>query len=86
LENKARLLGQDFTLIIRKTAPGKITIVVTKKVAKRAVDRNRIKRILKEAVRSINLTGEVKIIVKNNIAAYKENQAEEALARLLKNV
>lgn len=66
---------------------GKAGIVVSKNVAQKAVDRNRIKRIIKEAQRSINLpAANYTIIVKKNIANLKTNQVQQILSKLLKKV
>lgn len=55
-------------------------IVVSKKVAKRAVDRNRIKRIIKEALRGKTNEG-LKIIVRNNIANLKTQEVVQGLKK-----
>lgn len=49
-----RLRGQSFSLVIlfaeNKTEPTKIGVVVTKKVCKKAVDRNKLKRQIKNTI------------------------------------
>lgn len=90
LEQKvAKIWGEDFTLIVKKGTPKtKFTIVVSKKVAKLAVDRNRIKRLFKEALRSLNYQDQdLAIIVRKNIAGHKMDQVKGALKKLIeKNV
>jgi ribonuclease P protein component len=62
----------------------KLTIVVTKKIAPRAVDRNRIKRLLKEAFRRFTqLDGGVKIIVKSNLSGLKLDDVLRKLEPLI---
>lgn len=62
-----------------------LTIVVSKKVAQKAVDRNRMKRLIKEALRSLDNTHpSLKVIVKKNFANAKMGQVRDYLATLLK--
>lgn len=90
LEQKAaKIWGEDFTLVVKKgTLKTKSTIVVSKKVAKLAVDRNRIKRLFKEALRSLNYQDQdLTIIVQKNIAGQKMDQVKGAFKKLIeKNV
>lgn len=59
-------------------------IIVTKKVAKKAVDRNRIRRLIVEALRAIDRTKESPtIIVKKNLANLKMDQIKQKLEKLL---
>jgi len=61
-------LSKDLVLIGKTGAEKlKLIISVSKKVAPKAVDRNRIKRIIKESL-GVNkrAKGEIKIIVKKN--------------------
>lgn len=61
------------------------TIVVSKKVVPLAVDRNRIKRLIREAVRHLELENyQVKAIVKKNFADAKMTQVKDRIAALLK--
>lgn len=76
-----KVISEDLVLIFKKN-PGayKLTIIITKKIAPRAVDRNRIKRLLKEALRQLNRPqGEVKIIAKSNMSGLK---MEDVLKKL----
>lgn len=75
-------MGQPFKVLYQKSKEAKPTIVVSKKVAKRAVDRNRIKRITKEALRGKTQEG-LKIIVRNNIANLKTQEVEQRLKKIL---
>jgi len=76
-----------FSLIFKKSEPSsKITVVVSKKVAPRAVDRNRIKRLFREAARKIQLTGEAVIIVKKNLKDLKMHKVEKLLIEKLRNL
>lgn len=69
----------------KKEAKQKLTVVVSKKVAKKAVDRNRIRRIIKEAVRQLNYRKGLVIIVKNNIADLKTQEITRKLTQLIES-
>ena len=76
---KARLPAGKATILRSKTS-----LVVSKNVAKKAVDRNRIKRIIKEAQRKLNLpASNYTLIVNKNIASLKTYQVQEILSKLL---
>lgn len=86
----------DFLILFKKTdkiqnpkALSKVEgprIVISKKVAKLAAHRNRIKRLFREALRELNFGKvQVTVIVKNNIADYKMNQVKKALSLKIKN-
>ncbi len=83
-----KAVSNDLVLIFERN-PGifKLTIVVTKKIAPRAVDRNRIKRVLKEAFRRFaHPEGEVKLIVKSNISELKLDDVFKKLEPLLAKI
>ena len=61
-------------------------MVISKKVAPRAVDRNRIKRLFRQAARKIQLTRELVIIVKKNIKDLKMQQVEKLLIDKIRKV
>ena len=74
----------DLTLIYRDGGEDlKKTLVIAKKVAPLAVDRNRIRRLFAEAARGKNLTGEMVVVVKRNIAHLKSGQLKARLDKLL---
>lgn len=63
-----------------------LTIAVSKAVAPKAVDRNRIKRLIKEALLSLNAAGSsFKVIVKKNFADAKMQDVKRELSIFLKN-
>lgn len=72
-------------MILKFMGPrGKNTIVISKNVAKKAVERNRIKRITREAIRSIkDMPTGYTVIIKKNIASLKTPQIKEMLEKLL---
>lgn len=86
-ERPRRFFSPEVDLVTRpNTDTAKITIAVSKKIAARAVDRNRIKRIIKEALRKTdNLNVSLTIIVKKNIAGLKSYQVAEKLKKILLN-
>lgn len=76
-------------ILLYKNNPGafRLTVVVTKKIAPRAVDRNRIKRLIREALRvKTQLRGELKIIVKNNMSGLKLDEVSKKLEPLIRQV
>ncbi len=82
---RVRLTGEEFDIFFEKSDDFKAAVIVTKQVAKKAVDRNRIRRIITEALRDMDIKGELVIKVKKNIAGQKTNQVKEKLLALLKN-
>ena len=71
--------------LVVKRGKEDLTIVVSKKVAPKAVDRNRMKRLIKEALRSFdNNYPNLKVIVRKNFANAKMAQVKDYLATLLK--
>lgn len=75
--------SKHFKLVFKKGDHLKAAIIVSKKVVPRAVERNRIKRIISEVLRTqLKIKGEVMIIVRENIAKLKTND----VARMLKNI
>jgi len=83
-----RVAGGQFQIIGKKhQGILKIATVVSKKVAKRAVDRNRIKRIISEAIRpnlgSIGFEGTIIIIVRQNLAQFKSAEIGGILMKLI---
>lgn len=62
----------------------KKAVVVSKNVAQKAVDRNRIKRITREAIRQIkDMPTGYTVIIRKNIAGLKTPQIKEMLEKLL---
>lgn len=59
-------------------------VVVPKTTAKKAVDRNRIKRVLLEALKSSDLTGDFIFVVKKNISSKSKSEINELLKTIKK--
>lgn len=80
-----RVSSTQFRLIAKKQPDGfRAAITVSKKVAPRAVDRNRIKRLVSEALHSQAVFGgELLVIVNKNIADLKKNEVQKRLFALL---
>lgn len=79
-----RIVNEDFSLTFKNTGTLKVAIIVSKKVAPLAVDRNRIKRLLSEALQKQNsVFGDLLVVVRKNVSKLKEKQIEEKLGRLL---
>ncbi len=75
--------SQNLVVKIQNREYSKSTIVVSKQTAKRAVDRNRIKRLIREAQRELKLPQNLVIIVKKNIADLKKDQIKKELQQLI---
>lgn len=72
--------------LVRRPTNGtkKTVIIVSKAVAKKAVERNRARRIIKEALRDLAYQDGLIIIVKNNIASLKMQEVKKKLEKILK--
>lgn len=79
----SKIFGEDFNFIYKKSNYFKAAIVISKKVAPRAVDRNRIKRIISEALRGQKLKGELIIFVKKNISNFKKQEIDDKIQRII---
>lgn len=81
------MLASDFhpQIVLKLKNAAGANIVVPKSVSKKAVDRNRIRRIIKEAQRAIGekATGYT-VIVRDNIAELKTEKVKEMLLKLIK--
>lgn len=80
-----RASSEEFLLIAkRKQAGFKLAVIISKKVAPKAVDRNRAKRIVSEALRGQSVFfGELLVIVNKNIAGLKTEEVYKKLSPLL---
>ena len=83
-----RVENEQFRLIAkREKGIFKTATVVSKKVAARAVDRNRIRRLITEVIREhiggIKFQGFLTVIAKQNIAKFKKNQIESKILKLI---
>lgn len=76
-----REVSKDFILIFRKNeSTTRPIIVITKKIAPKAVARNRIKRLIREVLRSkLKAKGKLKIIVRNDISNLKLAEVSKQL-------
>ncbi len=88
LKTVKKIHGRDFEIVLKEGDSFKLGVIVTKKVAKKAVDRNRIKRIIHEAIKGNieNFTSPVIIILKNNIAHFKMQQLKEEFTNQFKKL
>lgn len=95
---KTSIVTDELVLVykrLRKTVDGagrepselKAATIVSKKTAPKAVDRNRIKRVLAEVLKEhLKLGGELKVIVKKNIAGQKVAQVQAKMTKLLQKL
>lgn len=79
--------NEEFFLIGKKADNFKAGISISKKVAKRAVDRNRIKRLISEGLRNQRVPPrQVLVIVRKNISDLKMSDVKIKLENLLKKL
>lgn len=77
-------MSADFVISLKNNSKiFKTRIVVSKKIAKKAVERNRIKRIIRQALKNLNVQNSLTIIVKKNLASLKSKEIQEKLSQLL---
>lgn len=77
----------DFSLRLNNKREVRTRIIVTKKIAPKAVDRNRIKRLFLEALRALNFKeGGLVIFLNKNIADAKMQKIKEMLTKGLRKV
>lgn len=83
-----RLTSAEIQLIVSpKVNTFKVATVVSKKVAPKAVDRNRIKRLVSQAMgENQSLQAEVIVIIKKNISHLKKDQVKDKLTRMLQKL
>ena len=83
-----RIESGPFVLKLKKNeGPFKAAVVVSKKIAKKAVDRNRIKRIISEALTQMIVPNlDLVIIVKENISNLKTADIKFELEKALEKV
>ena len=83
-----KVKSEDFNLIFKKADCNlKTKIVISRKVASKAVDRNRIKRLFREVLRANKGENkELVIIVKRNLSSFKrqdiQSKMEEMFAKI----
>jgi len=87
-----RIHVDDLTYVIQKTTEkvSRFAFVVSKKVAKRAVDRNRIKRMLRESIHnllpSIQPGYDIIFMVKNNFADKTSKEITTRISDLFRSI
>lgn len=84
-----RITLGEFEIFFEKgTQPLQVGIVVAKATVKKAVSRNRIKRLVKEALRDQlgAVTGKLLIIVKSDISMLKMGNVRERLTKILRKL
>lgn len=83
-----KIKSEDFNLIFKKAESNfKTKIVISRKVASKAVDRNRIKRLFREVLRTYKgENNKLVIIVKRNLSSLKrqdiQSKMEEMFAKI----
>ena len=80
-----KIISENFVLTFQKTEEDfKAAVVVPKKAAKKAVDRNRIRRIIQEAVKELGFKkGNVIIFVRKNMAELKKDETKKLLEDII---
>lgn len=72
-----------FDIRVKKADFLKVAVTVSKKTASKAVDRNRIRRVITEALKRLDIKGEIIVTVKKNISDLKFSDVQNKLANLL---
>lgn len=83
-----KVSDEEFFLIGKEGVDNfKVGISVSKKVAKKAVDRNRIKRLIAESLRNQKIfAGDLLVIARKNISDLKMNDVKIKLENMLKKL
>lgn len=83
-----RLQSREFDLVYRRLPQVfKAAIIISKKTARLAVDRNRIKRLISEALRNQQIfEGELVIKVKENLKGLKMPEVKQKIETQLKKI
>lgn len=81
-----RIFSEDLTLIYSSANYFKGAVVVSKKVAPKAVDRNRIKRLVMESLKGKNAKAQCVFIVNKNLAGLKKDEVEIKVKELLRQI
>lgn len=82
-----KISGEDFLLTFhQKPNVFKAAVIVAKKIAPKAVDRNRLRRQIFEVLRRTSKEGELIVNVKKNLAGLKTPQIERRLRPLLNKI
>ena len=83
-----RVYSDDFVLVYQNNEQiFKATCVITKKIAPKAVDRNRIKRLVRQALASQRKRNvKAVVVVKKNIAPLKAAVVEKEIEELFKKI
>ena len=87
--NAKKLEGVEFEIFFEKGGfPAKVGIVVSQRIAKKAVARNRIKRIVAESLKDEigKIGGKMLIIVKKDISSLKTGDIKEKISRILQKL
>jgi len=84
-----KIVGAEFEIFFEKGgSPLKVGIAVGERIAKKAVSRNRIKRIVAESLKDEidKIGGELLIVVKKDISGLKTGQVKEKLLGMLQKL
>ena len=87
--NTKKLEGEELEIFFRKGSyPAKVGIVVSKRTAKKAVSRNRIKRIVSEAIKDglAQFGGQLLIVVKSDISMLKTDDVKKKIFGVLQKL
>ena len=87
--NTKKLEGGEFEIFFRKGSyPPKVGIVVSKRIAKKAVLRNRIKRTVSAAINDEldQIGGQLLIVVKSDISMLKTDDVKKKIFGVLEKL
>ncbi len=82
-----KCVGKYLVMWMIENGAGRVGVVAAKKTFRRAVDRNRAKRLMREAFRlvspKIDFAGDIVLVGRRKILDVKMQQVEEELLRLI---
>lgn len=82
-----KVISDEFIILAKKGEGLNLGVSVSNKVATRAVDRNRIKRILYEATKNqVIFKGDIIITVRKNLAVLKSSEIQTIIEKQLKKL
>ncbi len=86
VEYKTVLETEEIKVKYKEGTKKSAAVIVSKAVAKKAVDRNRIKRLMLQAYSNTSLIGEFIFIIKKNIANTKTQEQDALFEKITKKL
>ncbi len=81
-----RIEDECFVLIWHQASSFKLAVVIPKTVAKKAVDRNRMRRLVQVSLKNKSYKLELLVKVKKNLSDLKQNEIQKNLEKILSKI